>query len=183
MSSRSTLVVLTLGAVVCATAFAAEAAKPDKMAAPAAAAAAPAAPADMSEMRGSALKFAPLDIPGFVPGMKVAVLSGDPFKEGPYTIRLWFPAGYKFPAHWHPGVENLTVISGTFKLAMGDKTDAAKLQTYTPGDFLWIPPQHPHFGGAEGETVIQLHGPGPFGVTVTEKMEGATPIPPPSSGK
>ena len=142
-------------------------------------AAQPASSGDMSEMRSGALQWGPLDLPGFVPGMKVAVLSGDPFKEGPYTIRLQFPAGYAFPAHWHPNVENLTVISGTLKLGMGDKTDAAKLQTYAPGDFLYIPPEHPHFGGAEGETVIQLHGPGPFGVTVVEKMEGATPMPAP----
>ncbi len=138
---------------------------------------APASSAAMSEMRSGALQWGPLDLPGFVPGMKVAVLAGDPFKEGPYTLRLLFPAGYNFPAHWHPNVENLTVISGTLKLGMGDKTDAAKLQSYAPGDFLHIPPQHPHFGGAEAETVIQLHGPGPFGVTVIETMEGALPMP------
>jgi hypothetical protein len=136
----------------------------------------------MSEMRSGALKWAPLDIPGFVPGMKVAILSGDPFKEGPYTIRLLFPAGYAFPAHWHPNVENLTVVSGTFQLGMGDKTDAAKLQNYAPGDYLFIPPQMAHFGGAAGgEAVIQLHGPGPFGVTVIEAMKGAVPIPPPAA--
>ena len=135
----------------------------------------------MSEMRAGALQWAPLDIPGFVPGMKVAVLSGDPFKEGPYTIRLLFPAGYAFPAHWHPNVENLTVVSGTFQLGMGEKTDAAKLQNYAPGDYLFIPPQMPHFGGAAGgEAVIQLHGPGPFGVTVVEAIKGALPIPAPA---
>jgi quercetin dioxygenase-like cupin family protein len=135
----------------------------------------------MSEMRAGALQWAPLDIPGFVPGMKVAVLSGDPFKEGPYTIRLLFPAGYAFPAHWHPNVENLTVVSGTFQLGMGEKTDAAKLKNYAAGDYLFIPPQMPHFGGAAGgESIIQLHGPGPFGVTVIEAMKGAVPIPPPA---
>lgn len=136
-----------------------------------------AAPAAMSEMRAGALQWGPLDLPGFVPGMKVSVLSGDPFKEGPYTLRLQFPAGYAFPAHWHPNVENLTVISGTLELGMGDKTDAAKFQSYAPGDYLYIPPQMPHFGRADGETVIQLHGPGPFGVTVVEAMEGALPMP------
>jgi quercetin dioxygenase-like cupin family protein len=130
------------------------------------------------EMHPSSLTWAPLDLPGFVPGMQVAVLSGDPFKEGPYTIRLMFPKGYMFPAHWHPNVENLTVISGSLMLGQGDKTDSAKLMKYSPGDYIYIPPQHPHFGGApDGETVIQLHGPGPFGVTVLEAMEGATPMP------
>ena len=140
---------------------------------------APASPAGMSEMRNGTLQWGPIDLPGFVPGMKISVLSGDPNKEGPYTLRLLFPAGYYFPAHWHPNVENLTVVSGTLKLAMGDKTDKAKLKTYTAGDYLHIPPQHPHFGGADVETVIQLHGPGPFGVTVIEAMAGALPMPSP----
>jgi mannose-6-phosphate isomerase-like protein (cupin superfamily) len=138
----------------------------------------PAAHAGTVERLGSSLQFDPLDLPGFVPGMKVAVLSGDPFKEGPYTLRLWFPAGYRFPAHHHPNVENLTVISGTFELGQGDKTDASKLKKYAPGDYMYIPPEHPHFGGAVGETVVQLHGPGPFGVTVLETMEGALPMAP-----
>ena len=168
MSRRFTLVALVLASSFAALAAAAETPPP------------PASPptAAMSEMRGGSLQWGPLDLPGFVPGMKVAVLAGDPFKEGDYTLRLQFPAGYFFPAHWHPNVENLTVVSGTLKLGMGDKTDAAKFQSYAPGDFLYIPPQMPHFGGAEVETVIQLHGPGPFGVTVIEKMEGALPNPP-----
>ena len=170
MAHRFTLVALVLASTFATLAAAAE--TTSSQASPPAAA--------MSEMRSGALQWAPLDLPGFVPGMKVAVLSGDPFKEGPYTLRLLFSAGYAFPAHWHPNVENLTVVSGTLRLGMGDKTDAAKLKSYAPGDYLYIPPQMPHFGGAEGETVIQLHGPGPFGVTVIEAMEGALPIPPAS---
>jgi quercetin dioxygenase-like cupin family protein len=177
MSCRRFLVASLL--VLCATVVGAAEQKAAMTAQPAAPAAAPAAASGgMTEMRGASLQWAPLDLPGFVPGMKVAVLSGDPFKEGPYTIRLSFPAGYAFPAHWHPNVENLTVISGTFLLGMGDKTDASKLQKYTPGDFLYIPPQHPHFGSVEGDTVVQLHGPGPFGITVLEKIAGATPMAP-----
>jgi cupin domain len=167
MTRRSIIVALVL-----ASSFAVLAAA--ETTPPPAAASAPA----MAEMRGGALQWGPLDLPGFVPGMKVSVLSGDPFKPGDYTLRLLFPAGYYFPAHWHPNVENLTVVSGTLKLGMGDKTDAAKLQDYAPGDYLYIPPQMPHFGGADVETVIQLHGPGPFGVTVIEKMAGALPMTP-----
>jgi len=48
------------------------------------------------------------------------VISGDPSKTGAYTVRLMFPAGYRFPVHWHPGAENLTVVSGTFQLGMGN---------------------------------------------------------------
>ena len=57
------------------------------------------------------------------PGAKLAVLEGNPFEKGPYTMRLKMPDGYKIPPHWHSGVEHVTVISGTFNLGMGDKFD------------------------------------------------------------
>jgi hypothetical protein len=37
----------------------------------------------------------------------------------PFTIRLKLPADYKIPAHWHPAIEHVTVLSGTFNLGMG----------------------------------------------------------------
>jgi len=94
---------------------------------------------------------------------KLAVLHGDPGKKGDYVLRLQFPAGYKFPVHWHPGPEHLTVVSGTFMLGMGNSADWNTVRTYAPGDFIYIPARHPHFGGAGRDvTVIQLHGEGPF---------------------
>ena len=80
------------------------------------------------------------------------------------TVRLQLPAGYRFPVHWHPGAENLTVVSGTFLLGVGDTFDSNALRTYAPGDYIYIPPRHAHFGGsgAQGPTIIQLHGQGPF---------------------
>ena len=127
----------------------------------------------MAAAYGKLLSWAPLDVPGFLPGMKLAVLEGDPQKTGTYTLRLQFPAGYRFPGHSHPNTENLTVISGKFLLGMGEKTDIRELKVYEPGDFLNIPPQMAHFGGADVETVIQLHGTGPFAINVTEQLPGA----------
>jgi uncharacterized protein (TIGR02246 family) len=136
----------------------------------------PAAPADAAgaEMATvkthsvSALTWTDFTPPGFDPGMKLAVMEGDPGAKGPYVLRLSFPAGYRFPVHWHPGIENLTVVSGPFQLAMGNTADWSQLKTYGPGDFLFIPPKHAHFGGsaASGPSVIQLHGIGPFLVNV-----------------
>ncbi len=136
---------------------------------------APAATPDtMVEVRNSSLQWAPLEIPGFRTGLTVAVLEGDPSQPGPYTVRLHFPAGYVFPAHWHPNAENLTVISGTFLLGMGARTVASRLQTYGPGDYLFLPGRHPHFGRVEGETVIQLHGIGPFATTAVEQVSSSS---------
>ena len=79
------------------------------------------APMDMPDMQmlaSSGLAWSDFSSPGFDPGMKLAVLHGDPGKKGDYTLRLLFPAGYKFPVHWHPGPEHLTVVSGTVMLGM-----------------------------------------------------------------
>jgi len=131
----------------------------------------PAAPAaasmdmgDVKSLPNSALTWTDFNPDGFDKGMKLAVLQGDPGAKGPYVVRLQFPAGYRFPVHWHPGIENLTVVSGPFQLAMGNTADWSALKTYAPGDFIYIPPKHAHFGGsaASGPSVIQLHGEAPF---------------------
>jgi len=114
------------------------------------------------------LEFTALEVPGFDSGMQIAGLYGDFTAEGPYALRLSFPDGYRFPPHFHPMEENLTVISGTLLLAMGDTADESRLVGYGPGDFLNIPAEHPHFGGATGYTVIQLHGIGPFEIILVE---------------
>jgi quercetin dioxygenase-like cupin family protein len=113
--------------------------------------------------------FAPIEVPGFKSGMKIAVIHGDPNAEsGMYVIRLQFPAGYTFPPHWHPMAENLTVLSGTFMLGMGEKADTSNLATYMPGAFLYIPGKMAHFGGAKGETIVQLHGQAPFKIELVK---------------
>ena len=119
---------------------------------------------DVKSLPNSALTWTDFNPDGFDRGMKLAVLQGDPGAKGPYVVRLQFPAGYRFPVHWHPGIENLTVVSGPFQLAMGNTADWNALTTYGPGDFIYIPPRHAHFGGsaAQGPSVIQLHGEAPF---------------------
>jgi uncharacterized protein (TIGR02246 family) len=118
--------------------------------------------ADMQMLPSSGIAWSDFSSPGFDPGTKIAVLHGDPGKKGDYVLRLQFPGGYKFPVHWHPGGEHLTVMSGNFLFAMGNTADWNAVRTYGPGDFIYIPARHAHFGGAQGTTVIQLHGEGPF---------------------
>lgn len=113
--------------------------------------------------------FGPIDVPGFPPGLKIAVVHGDPnATSGMYVIRLQFPEGYSFPPHWHPMAENLTVLSGTFMLGMGEEADTSKLAVYAPGAFLYIPGKMAHFGGVKGATVIQLHGQAPFKIELVK---------------
>ena len=46
--------------------------------------------------------------------------------------------------------------------------DEAEIVTYAPGSFLYIPKEDPHYGGAEEETVIQLHGMNPFKIILPD---------------
>jgi len=102
--------------------------------------------------------------PSLPPGAKMAVLEGDPTKEGPFTMRLSFPDGYSIPPHLHPGVEHVTVISGTFNLGMGDKFDKSATQAMPAGAFGYWPAGMKHFAWANGQTVVQVHGIGPWGI-------------------
>jgi hypothetical protein len=104
-----------------------------------------------------------MDAPGALPaGAKLAVLEGNPMEPGIYTMRLWMPDGYKIPPHHHLQVEHVTVISGIFNLGMGDSFDEAKGSAMPTGTFGFLPPNMNHFAWAKGETVIQLHGNGPW---------------------
>jgi len=101
--------------------------------------------------------------PPFVPaGAQLAVLEGDPMaSSGDYTVRLKMPAGYKIAPHWHPQRENVTVISGTFKLGMGDQFDESKMMTVPAGSFAYLDPSMHHYAMAVDEAVVQIHGKSP----------------------
>jgi len=112
----------------------------------------------------SSFKFAPAP-PALPKGAQIAVLYGDPGKDGPFVIRLKFPSGYKIPAHMHPSDENVTVISGTLNFGMGDKLDPKKGEALKPGGYIHMPKGMHHYGWATQETIVQVNGIGPFAVT------------------
>jgi quercetin dioxygenase-like cupin family protein len=115
------------------------------------------------------LQWTELKVPGFDPGAKMAIVSGNPEGTGLYTLRLSLPDGYKIPPHWHPMAENVTVLSGTFQVAMGERVDNSQLKSYEAGDFLYVAAKHPHFGSVRGTTIVQLHGEGPFAINLVQK--------------
>jgi hypothetical protein len=99
------------------------------------------------------------------PGAQFAVISGDPGSNGPYVVRAKLPAGYTVPPHTHPGDENVTVLSGEFHFAMGDKLDKAKGEAVMPGGFFRAEQGMQHYAWSTASTVIQIHGMGPFAIT------------------
>jgi uncharacterized cupin superfamily protein len=66
--------------------------------------------------------------------------------------------------HWHPGDENLTILSGTVALGMGETWDDATLQSLSAGGFAAMPAGMRHFFMARTAATFQVHGMGPFAV-------------------
>ena len=104
-----------------------------------------------------AVKWNPL-----MPGIQISALAGDSSKPGPYTVRLKFADGARVAPHWHPEDENVTVVQGTLLAGMGEKYDTASMHEFPTGSFLVMPKEMRHFAAARGETIVQLHGVGPF---------------------
>jgi mannose-6-phosphate isomerase-like protein (cupin superfamily) len=108
------------------------------------------------------VKYGPAP-PSLPPGAQLAVLEGDPMaSSGDFTVRLKMPDGYKIAPHTHPNRENVTVLSGTIKVGMGDQFDASKMMSFGAGSFAYLDPSMHHYAAASGETVIQIHGMSPL---------------------
>src|SRR5262245_13078792 len=107
------------------------------------------------------VKWGPVP-PALPSGAQIAVLSGDPSKAGPFTIRLKAPGGYKIMPHWHPTDENVTVLEGTFVMGVGEKFDEAAAHEMPAGSFVRMSKGTRHYAMAKGETVVQVHAVGPF---------------------
>src|SRR5213079_2663086 len=85
-------------------------------------------------------------------------------KKGPFTVRMQAPAGYKIPPHTHPTAENITVISGTFNIGMGDKFDEAAGKELGADGFVVLPAGMKHYAWITADAIIQIHGKGPFAI-------------------
>jgi quercetin dioxygenase-like cupin family protein len=104
------------------------------------------------------------DVPSLPAGAKVAVIEGPLSEAVPFTFRLKFPANYQIPAHWHPAIEHVTVISGVLNMGMGDKLDRSGTKALSAGSAAIMPPKSNHFVWNDGETVVQIHGVGPWSI-------------------
>ncbi|KIH76058.1 hypothetical protein SAMN05660860_02618 [Geoalkalibacter ferrihydriticus] len=104
------------------------------------------------------------DIASMAPGAKITIIEGDLSQEAPFTFRLKLPADYRLAPHVHPAYERVTVLSGTLHFAHGETFDRTRTLALKPGGVAIMPPGAPMFGYTEEETIIQLHGTGPWGI-------------------
>ena len=125
---------------------------------------------DHKAVRADEIQWSP-GPPSIPSGSQATVLYGDPSKEGLFAMRLKMPNGYAIPPHTHPKPEIVTVISGTFRLGMGEKADPGKAEVLPAGSFFALAPGMPHFAFTEGETVIQLNSTGPWSLTYIDPKD------------
>ena len=121
-----------------------------------------AAPADTASDAG--LNWGPAP-PGLPAGARVAVVSGDPGKAGPFTVRIDMPADYKISPHYHPTAETLRLIEGTVHFGHGAKWDDKALKELSPDAPVTLAAKEPHYLHAANHVVLEVQSTGPFAVT------------------
>ena len=104
-------------------------------------------------------------------GAQVAVLQGNPFASGTYTLRLKMPKGYIVPPHFHPTDEMVTVISGNLLFAHGDSVNRKAATPLHAGGFFTAAKGEHHYVVARAPTIVQIHGEGPFVITYVHPQD------------
>jgi len=109
--------------------------------------------------------------PSLPKGAQAAVLLGNPAQQGPFVIRLKFPAGFIVPPHRHSEDEFVTVLSGSFTITPEETVDRAAIKPLPPGSFMYMPAGTAHYAFAETEAVVQVQGMGPFDVVYVKASD------------
>ena len=96
-------------------------------------------------------------------------LVGDPSKPGLYVIRIRFSPGNMSRPHFHDQDRLVTVIKGTWWVALGpeaDTFDPSKTKPMKTGSFVKHPAGAHHYDGAKDEEcIVQIIGMGPVKMT------------------
>ncbi|MDR3419049.1 MAG: cupin domain-containing protein [Nevskia sp.] len=100
-------------------------------------------------VRSHEVSWQPLAEPGIV-GVSVKVLRFDPIAHRAPTILLKFEPGASYPAHNHPGGEEIYVLEGDIRLGK----DHLKA-----GDYLYTVPNNVHAVHSEGGCVVLVNVP------------------------
>jgi quercetin dioxygenase-like cupin family protein len=114
--------------------------------------------------------YAPAEIqwtdgpPSLPKGAQYALLEGDPRREEMFVMRVKLPDGYHVPAHTHPKVGRVTVIQGAVNVGIGVNAKKEDAKALAAGTFATWPAGMVHAVWAEGETVLQFHGMGPWAI-------------------
>ena len=109
--------------------------------------------------------------PGLPAGAKFAVVSGNPGKEGKFTVQIKMPAGYAVPAHHHPTDDRVSVLSGELGYGMGDKLDRDHAGTLNRGYHVVMQAGMNHWVFTKDPATIQVSAMGPFQITYVDPKD------------
>jgi quercetin dioxygenase-like cupin family protein len=112
-------------------------------------------------MNPAQMKWGPAP-PGLPSGAQATVLSGDPTKEGMFTIRLRFPPGYRVMPHRHPAPELVTVIQGQASIGMGTTFAPRAARNLVQGGYVALAADMNHYAFTRTGATIQITSHGPF---------------------
>ncbi|MBY4275380.1 cupin domain-containing protein [Rhodococcus fascians] len=103
------------------------------------------------------------EFPG-APGVEYVDLEGSIYSPGQFTTKVKLPAGTETPPHVHrmPFTDRSTVISGVLHVGIGTELDKTNGTALRIGGIAFIPPGVSHYAWTEEETVIHVHGEGPW---------------------
>jgi len=105
-----------------------------------------------------------------VPGLRSALLYGNPPKPGPYILRVRFPPGVMSPPHFHPEQRQIVVLKGTWWVGAGPKWDRDATTPLPAGSFVVHHANQIHYDGAKDEEVIvQISGNGTNATTLVDE--------------
>jgi hypothetical protein len=113
--------------------------------------------------------------PGLPKGAKIAVLSGDPAKEGMFVMRVMLPENYKVPPHWHPADENVSVIEGNLYMGQGEQFDEVKATKLQEQGYSKVLAKVPHYAFTKGKCLFEVNAMGPFGITYINPADDPRP--------
>jgi quercetin dioxygenase-like cupin family protein len=107
-----------------------------------------------------------IPVPSILPtGARIAVVSGNPFAPGEFTIEFDMPDGYKLPPHSNPSREHVLVKSGALRAGVGRKVDLKQSVMLATGDTASVAAGLPHWSIAQGEThLVVTEEMGPYGI-------------------
>jgi hypothetical protein len=109
--------------------------------------------------------------PGLPAGARVAVVSGDPGKAGPFTLRIDMPPDYAVRPHHHPTDEKLRVLEGTLHFGHGAKWNEQAMKEMAPGVPVTLAAKQPHFVHAASHVILELQSTGPFAITYVSSKD------------
>jgi quercetin dioxygenase-like cupin family protein len=108
----------------------------------------------------------------YAEGASSVVLLGDPSKPGMYVVQNTFAPGRGSRPHYHDQDRYVTVIKGTWWVALGPESDIynpSKMVPMKPGSFVFHPAFGHHYDGAKDEeAVVRIMGMGPV---TTKQLE------------